>query len=855
MKANTVMPSPINRTELLKRMRAFGGGSARATLSLIDRALARHAGPGYRASVPQSATEPATKPATKTTDPAAESAEQTLDPAAETVQLRRASASGLVQLARKLEFEGEPMGRMFTADTDCAAAFLFAAALAGGSGPGVGGASAWAEVLSEAHASALWHLRSQFWSRQGTRLCTGMSMDEVLQSADDPTQEGTFRNHRTRLCARLRMMAARHIPSPAPARVRWGYVAGRLPAGHWPQSHENSDVFMELVELIASERGFAHSFEKARTSVAQNYVVPVTDFGPNMSIAELLSERDLREIHEALPHSVDEFVIATAALRALISKSIWTGALDKAKDVVVIEVFRDGGWYPAESAETVAKHLVTSTIADLDIVRVLGGWLAKSFTACFVASTHAQLQDIVSRVAAMLLGGTFFAALSRSSRRSYAQTVDPLATIGALPSKSRAKVPAQDRVLQNRDRSESGDGDARGGSVDLPATRVLHVYTDEEEDYVDGAGDPSTVMFVEEGVENAPPLEVRDAHEDMTPAGGATCFELDASTSTWRMFAHQDRGAIHITSVHSYLGYRGFGRSTFLVEAYGPNGHLHASNVVAVVSYDRSRLEARVASAMDTMEGLPAAFGRLNRSVYAPYLVRDLVMSPRTQRLATDHVTSFPAAMSDAPPLGMAVVSHARDGGVFDYETSSGRNLRVPCEGWGADSSAHVRSVVRAFWIQDVGASCPHDMCMRLTRSTTHVLFNDEEGRAASRRYNLDPHTVLNVWDGHVTIAEERSDSIVYVLDNDLADCRYRLAIVAGHLLGSPDLPDSTARMIEAHWRLLGQTSPHASTDTIVGPSGRHQRSSTPLVEPVVHDARTAPAWLRTEARRVFSRT
>ena len=840
MKANTVMPSPINRTELLKRMRAFGGGSARATLSLIDRALARHASPGLRASLPQSSTEPTSNPTTGT--------------AAETVQLRRASASGIVQLARKLEFEGEAMGRMFTADTDCAAAFLFSAALAGGSGPGVGGAAAWAEVLSEAHASALWHLRSQFWSHQSMRLCTGMTMDEVLQSADDPTQEGTFRNHCMHLCARLRTMAARHIPSPAPARVRWGYVAGRLPAGHWPQSHENSDVFLELVGLIASERGFATSLEKARTSVSQNYVVPVAEFGPAMSVADLLLERDLREIHEALPDSVDDFVIATAALRALMSKSIWTGALDKAKDVVVMEVFRDGGWYPAASASFVAKQLVTSTIADLDILRVSGGWLADSFPTCFVASTHAHLQDIVDRVAAMLLDGTFFAALSRSSRRLYAQTVDPLAMLRALPSKSRAKVRSQDRAQCNHEPSESDDGDARGGSVDMVQTRVLHVYIDEEDDYVDGSGDPSTIMFVEEGVQNAPPLEVRDAHEDMTPAGGATCFELDASTSTWRMFANQDRGAIHITSVQNYLGYRGFGRSTFLVEAYGSNGHLHANNVVAVVSYDRSRLEARVASAMDTMEGLPAAFGRLNRSVYAPYLVRDLVMSPRTNRLATDHVTSFPAAITDAPPPSMGVVSHARDGAVYVYATSAGRSLRVPCEGWGSDSSAHLRSVVRAFWFQELTASCPHDMCMRLTRSTTHVLFNDDEGRAASRRYNLDPHTVLNVWDGHVTIAEERSDSIVYVIDNDLADCRYRLAIVAGHLLGSPDLPDSTARMIEAHWRLLGQTSPHASTDTIAGPSGRHQRSSTPLVEPVIHDATTAPAWLRTEARRVFSR-
>jgi len=113
------------------------------------------------------------------------------------------------------------------------------------------------------------------------------------------------------------------------------------------------------------------------------------------------------------------------------------------------------------------------------------------------------------------------------------------------------------------------------------------------------------------------------------------------------------------------------------------------------------------------------------------------------------------------------------------------------------------------------------------------------------------------VWDARITAAQESRDNIVYVVDNDLHDSRYRLAIVAGQMLRCPDLPAATARLIESYWQRRGQTSPHTLSADVAGLSGNGLdgggASEPSLVEVVDHGATTASAWLRAEASRIFS--
>ena len=813
------MPGQIDARELGARMRAFGGGSARATLSIIDRALAGRGRP------PEYAQEG--------------SAHQGCGVRI----LRRASAFGIVQMARTLDFEGPEMANLFTADTDRAAAFLFSSACGGGCGPGTGAGDvgAWAEELAEAHASALYHLRSQFWTSAGVPLASGHTMDAVLKAACDPHTTDLFRAHSAKLCERLKNLASRHH-LPAPSRVRWGYTSGRLPAGHWTHSHENSEAFLRIAREIVQERCFEPSFDAASKSFAENCVTPHLAFSPDMNVAQQMMERDLREIWDCVQGSADDFVIGAAALRALLCKNVESVcAADKAKGPFEFEVFREGGWFPEGSVRYIASTLALSTVADLDRVRARGGWLADALQVPFAEATADSLDGIQGRIYDMLAGGTFFCPLARKSRRSYAQTVDPMAHVRPPPQRSKSAA------FSNKPASPHIEPDDSPGP-DQALEYRLYVDSDDE-----SIGDASSVMFIEEGVPGAPPLEFRDVHEDMSPAGGASCFKLDTNLSTWRMFADQDRGSMHITAVQRYLGYRGFGRSSFLVEVYDPDGYLHARDVVAVVSYDRSRLDPQVANAMDAMEGLPAARTREDRSKFAPYITRELSLGPSLVRLATDHACPFPQVVPDPAPPDMRIVAHARASGGYMYSDAAGRIVKVPCEGWGEHATPHVRSVVREFWQRELEVSCPHDMAMRLTQATTWVLFDDGAGHAAALRYKFSPHTILSVWDGRITAAQESRDNIVYVVENDLYDSRYRLAIVAGQMLGSPDIPDATARLIESYWQRRGQTFPHTPTASLAGLSDAGVASEPSLVEVVDHSAASAPAWLRAEADRIFS--
>lgn len=811
------MPAVLDEQELELRMRSFGGGTARATNSLIDRALSKR-------------------------NDLSDYVCAEGDP-----RLERISASGIVKLARSLPFSSEAMARLFTADVDKAGAFLFSASLSGRSGPGLifTERATWADSLAESHATALYHLRSQFWGQQSAVMASGRTMDEVLSAAADDGSPDSFCRHCTKLSARLRTIAERHLPAPGPSRLRWGYTGGRLPQGFWSRVHESTDTFLALTERIADERGFAPCLAAAKRSFARNSLQAVTDFCEGMTVAAQIQDVDLQEI-QAAASCAHDFIISAAALRVSIAKNVWSQDYDASRAETEVEIFRDGGWVRAPSIGEVARILVGTTISDLDRLRLRAEWMSEKYPTPFVAMTNTTLSALVDRVQVMLSDATFFAAKSRSSRHVRAETTDPLAPVRAPPQRRRG---------QNRNDAASNAGPLPLNS----ATTETKIYVSSDDDAsADVDEDSRAILFVEEGVEGAPPLEVRDAHEDMAPLGGATCFELDRSSGRWRMFADQDKGSIYITAVKRCLGYRGFGRSTFLIEAYGPEGELHCDDVVAVVSYDRSRLDMRVASTMDAMEGLPPSVGRLSRPMYRPYINRPLRLSPAVIALATDHVSSFPTTPFAPTSEESRIVSGQRRDRTFVYTEASGRVVRLPCEGWGAHASPELKSCVRAFWQMMIAAICPHDLRMRLTKCTTHVLFDDGEGNAAEQRYALRQRTILNVWDGRITMAEERDDAIVYVIDNDLPESRSRLAIVSGYLIGTPDIPMSTARLIETYWRQRGQTCPHVLTTALPEADDEDetsaQGSGTGLIASIDLDRAGAATWLRAEGDRAIAR-
>ena len=801
------MSPPIEPRELESRMRAFGGGSVRSTYSLIDRALSR------RSDLASLATLSA-------------------------IRLERISAPSIVKLARSLQFDGEEMSLLFTDKVEDAAAFLFSACLNGGSSPGVGDAVAWATQLADAHAAALYHLRSQFWNQSDAQLHTGRTMDSVIRSASDSSCENTFRQHSLRLSARLKCLAARHLHAP-PSRVRWGYVAGRLPAGHWPPSYETTDTFLSIVESIVDERGMTHSLDVAKSSFARKSVSGVVDFSSTMDVSWALPETDLREIRSVVS-CVEDFVLSVSALRAFAAKNVWVDAYDTEHQTTEIEIYRAGGWFAADSTRSVALSLILSTVTDLDKRRSECEWLADEFPTRFTVATNAVLSSVVDRVAELLRSCNFFAHMSRKSRRPRVETVDPLLSVRPPPPRF---------ALTAQPGTDSSSLSANG----LPDMNTLpSTYGDRDADEVCLFGDEDSddmsdsVLFVEGGV--IPPLEVRDRHEDGASVGGATCFKFDEDCGRWRVVLDQEKGSVYITSVRRYLGYRGFARSTFVVDAYGPNGEA-MRDVVALVSYDRTRLDSRIASEMDALEGLPSAVGRSNRPWYRPYIARGLRLTERVRQLACDHLHPFPEVLHDPPSEDLRITAHCRDerDGAYEYLTQAGPSFRVPCEGWGPEVDAHIRSETRAFWRHRLCAACPHDMRMRMTKSTTHVLFDDGNGAVVAKRFNFERQTILNVWDGRIAMADERDDCIVYVIDNDLPDSRYRLAVVTGLAVGDPGLPASTARMIHSFWARRGQTCPHLCCDTMDGVD-----DSQLLVPPISMSASEASRWLWTQSGAVW---
>lgn len=818
--------------DLAARVRAYGNGSARATHSLIDRVLAARGvddGGGEIQGGPR---------------------------------LARVSAIGIVKLARALEFDSVEMARLFTADTDRASAFLFAASLDAGSGPTEPDEVAtWAEALADAHAVAMYHLRSQLWERAAERLASGKTMDDVLAAAADDTPRGeaptqaTFKRHTARLRARLAQMARRHIPVCAPdagggvQRVRWGYTSGRLPDGTWARRTESSAAFADAVSTVVADRRFERSYQCAARSFARGSVVAVADFGHDMDVSDLISEADVREVQAAETRPGDALV-AAAALRTTLAKNVWASSLEQGGGYAELEVYRDGGWFPWRgTALEAARVLIMTTIIDMERARARLAMQANTATPA-AGATHA-----ITRVADMLVAATFLAPLSRASRRRYAETVAPTASVRTPPSSGSVSAVLTTHSLGPTPAfNEAGTMDAdRAPSQSEYRSRMLAVESgsDNGSDGADGDGDTrrsrtGRILFVENEVD--PPLRVRDYHEDAAAPGGAVCFVLDSDSGRWLYDADQARGSVHVFHVHKHLGYRGFGRSTFLVDAYGPDGEFLGGEggppVVAVVSYDRSALEPTVAAQMDAMERLPLPSGRFWRPVHTPYITRGLHMSRSVVSLAMDDVSPFPTVEHDPAPPGLEVTSSHTCGQTHVYEFQNEAPVHVPCEGWGASwASSHVRSAVRAHWA-NAGCTCPHDMRMRLSSTTTHIVYGGlPDGAIRSVRYAFTPRTLRNVWDGAVAVADERADSVVYVVDNDLPGCRHRLVIVAGLTLDS--LPLATARLIEEFWRQRGQTCPHTRLD----PARADADDADALVHRVDLDASDAADWLEREER------
>lgn len=797
------MPPPISAECLEQRIRGFGGGSVRAIHSLIHRAFATRS----HVSSPD-------LPA-----------------------LARVTPQAVVDFARKLSFQSSSLSRLFSPDPDDAAAMVFGAAMDGGAGPDLKDVdlmTKWSEDLAKAHATAIYYLRSILCKHANDVLASGWTMDEVLREIADDGSVETFTGYAGKVQARLLTLARRHaLPS-----VRWGFVIGRLPPGYWSPAHENKQIFADIVEKVVTERGFGPSLFAARQSFARRSKVAVVDFDARMDVGAFMLEQDLREIHCATRGDLDDFLISVAALRASIAKNVWSDTFrnDSSRVGVSLEVYREGGWYPAASARDVAHVLVVTTVSDLDGLRVPGTWLADAYPVAFIAATNASISNTVARAEKALSTATFFAPLSRNVGREFVSTVDPLGPVRAPPALD--KIPCAHGIV---DTYTVVGKTSRGEIESARAFCTAQTATASEGD----------MLFEETAVEGAPCLAVCKSHERRSSVGGATCYALDRQIGEWRLFDWQDRGSVHIVEVQKYLGYRGYGRATFLVELYGPNGDFHHENVVAVVSEDRSRLEPRVAQIMDTLEG---RFGEVKAPgpPYPPYIRREFELSDSVVSIATDYVSGF-ASIELEPPLGnVQVRSHTRLGSSYVYQLTSEHSVDVPCEGWGAyadEREAHVRSYIREYWRGISRTACPHDMRMRLTSSTTHVIFDDGRGRVGSKRYVFGANTLRSVWDGRLVLAEERPDAMVYVINNDLPDSSYRLAVVAGYLLTSAEIPLSTARMIHAFWTNRGHTSPHAPVElsNSVGTS-----EGTDLVQMIDLDAGSAAAWLRQEAKGFF---
>ena len=605
-----------------------------------------------------------------------------------------------------------------------------------------------------------------------------------------------------------------------PEGVRWGHVYGKnnMSACPWTATESRSDAFAQHVADLMQARSKGTSVQAAQKSFERNSAIAVVDFSSDFDVSGMLREADLKEAWLSAGCLAD-FIVYVCALRASLAKCLhWR------RDAKTYEVFYHGMWLPLKSdafghlgdavdpdthLRVLADTLVDTTVRDLDRLRVrpcYSRWLAGLFERPFLAVTQGVVRQVSETVHKILQANQFLTSYGKLDKETL-ETSDPAIEL-QRSDWVRSWCPPQRQALK------------RSMPDRVQVKRACAT--------VDSSPLPCSVLWTE-SPRSCPDLEVLDVHlrdaDALHPAPYAAVYILDrgggsgGGAARWRFPAYQNRGSVFMWSVSECLGYRGMGKTTFCATVFDSVGNLH--DAVAVTSGDRSRVQGRhVVSDMAKLEGEAAARIRTPlplRCCAHPFLA--CAPFPASQANITrmvDQGYSMLAQYPDAPSFSVTDHTQGSDG-VVKYTTtrpSPRARLDIQVQGWG-DSDDYSRSAVRSYWSTQ-GILCPHDMGMRLTKTSTHVIFDRDGAELVSRQYLMSQSTMIAAWDGFISVADQRDDAVVYLLKCDIPDVKHSIAVVAGMQL-SPGLPASTVRFIEAYWLKKKQHSPHVQADQDAG--------------------------------------
>ena len=622
------------------------------------------------------------------------------------------------------------------------------------------------------------------------------------------------------VCALFRRQFLSYLNMHFKGTVRWGYHApARNRTVPWTRANERTPAFQNALRDIIVSRNMESSLRAAYASARLQTLFPPVEFSSDMSVADALLEADLASANNAADGDTVHFVTLIAALRCLLTKNIACARTSVASDNSLV-VFQGGGWRAARSVDDVANAVAASTVTDLEILRsgkasrAAGGvWMKQRFNQSMASVTHLCGDLIVQRIAAKL------------------QTLEFLDTIVPLdPDKPMVRPPS----VGVRVAPHTGQVSIDEGVGHLPVPREESPLC-----ILDVDGSPELAVYRSHLVNAGIRGSFGAQHE------GAAVYLL--GNLQWMFPKLQDRGSVYIMSVSRFLGYLGLGLHAYGCVAHDAEGETYAG--VAVTNTNKGDVDgdhvvadmvhlnpSDCALSEGPMRNNPQARATYYRRVKcpAPLLTRPLFpLSKHVVARAADHHQPI-FATTETPRreecCHTTVLSHAHPGGEegpISYTFVSGECVVIPCNSWASVSDTH-RSSIRRYWADCAvcpgevvrgrsappagcwaGRLCPHDIRMRMTRTDTYVVFDDAHGRGGmARQYSFSPQTMIAGWDGALAIAQQRDDAIVYVLESTCAESRYRLIIVAGLRL-VPGVPRATAGLIRAAWDARHETCPH----------------------------------------------
>lgn len=675
----------------------------------------------------------------------------------------------------------------------------------------------------------------------------GFTAVEVAERVRDPD-----------LCADLRARFAAHIAMCLKLPVRWGHrvTLKRAESGvGWSRADENNKAFREDALNIAQERGFQDSIVAAGRSMRLGSVFAVYDHGAALSVAHMVQQRDIDEMLAATCDTAGMVVLMSALAAQLAKCTMRVRA--SAGTRYSMRIYARGGWRSVSSERDAAHSLVIAAMSDLDKLRTSFPKLGEKFPASFTRQMNTSVPAVTSVVEDAIRNGGFPDSLvpldpMQPMSRPVAVRTIPM-TIPPTPWRTHTwevahASPSPPCALKSVPTSPAEAAVAQVHIHDAPALNVMATHLSD-------AG-------------------LRGVHSSQRE--GAACYILHGGE--WVFPSDQRLGSVYIEEAVAFLGYLGFGlhayrciaidncdqaRDTVAVCNTIKSG-VHGDHVVA----DMVRMTPGDTALLDgPMRLSPAA--RPPRRLRVPPPFRPAYLDGAALAAvepAIDHSQALPRYGVPGCPIRVAKHEWPRGAGdVIVYTLGSGDTevrAALPLTAWD-DADAQLRSAIRAYWrnvpVEPVevdrstmrlaagdwsGRVCPHDHAKRTVQPATYVLFEGRSPhRVAPQQYTLSNRALLSMWDGHACIACDGHNAVTYVLENCCPNSRYRLAVVAGLRL-RPFLPRSIARLLCDLWGASGVTCPH--TDPEDEDDADEQRGECTDIAP-----EQMPAWLDSEQERV----